>query len=76
MAKQGRLGRVPPERAIAVLAHYLAKNAVKEQWQREGRKLREIGIGQITEAARAWVIEHPAIIDEARRLLERIQQRA
>ena len=52
--------------ATTVLARYYAKQAVKEQWRRQGLRPHHIAVGQLNGAAEAYLDQHrEALVERA-----------
>jgi hypothetical protein len=51
---------------IITLARYYAKREVKAQLQAQGLKLQAIEASELAKAARAYLGEHPELIDQAK----------
>ena len=56
----------PPEAQATLLARHNATRAVKAQWRSEGRKLSEFSGSDIKEAANAFMLAHPEMVEEAK----------
>jgi hypothetical protein len=54
------------------LARYIALREIKRQWRKQGIKLQQFDAHDLAKASKAYLCEHPELIERAHVLLEKV----